>query len=252
MKTKWIVLLLALAAGGLPAPASAAAGAGDEDAGFELTFSHYVEPLFPQSIKYDGITEGFAEIVVDINEDGTIADWLPIKTNHPQFVRTIEYVIDEWRFNPPLKDGQPIPVVQRFTFNFSHEGIVLISGNLNEAYLGRLTREFALYRMVVGIKELDGIPEPVEIVRPLINPEIPEGERAGSVVVKFFIDKQGKVRIPVVKEINGHRGLAESAYIAIQQWKFKPPTLHGQPVAAEVQQPFFFKETPTPQPQVRD
>jgi len=247
MKTNY--LLLALVALGAAFPT---ANARTEENMNNLSFRRYQEPLFPNVLKVDGITAGFVEILVDINEDGSIADWLPVRASHPQFLRSIEYAIDEWAFDPPVIDGKPAPVVQRFTFNFSHEGIVLISGNLTEVFLNRLTRDHQLYNFVVSMKELDQIPEPIAIVRPLINPDIPLEERQGTVVVQFFIDREGKVRIPVVKQMAAHRGLAQAAFAAIQQWKFKPPTVHGQPVVVEVQQAFHFKDPIDQQTQVRD
>ena len=57
----------------------------------------------------------------------------------------------------------------------------------------------------------------------------------------FYIDETGKVRIPVVEEYDGHRGIVDAAYNAIRQWEFKPPTVKGKPVTVRVEQPFEFK-----------
>ncbi len=76
------------------------------------------------------------------------------------------------------------------------------------------------------------VTQPVKIHTPM--PSYPERARIpriqGEVVVQAIVDKNGDVTD--VKLIKGlPLGLSEAAIGAIQQWKFKPATLNGKPVA---------------------
>ena len=61
-----------------------------------------------------------------------------------------------------------------------------------------------------------------------------------DIVIEFFIDEAGNVRLPVVTDIDGPIELAKSAYLAITSWKFEPPMIYGKPVATRARQPFYF------------
>ena len=244
MKTKWMPLILAaccLAGLVVESPART-----NED---QIGFQHFEEPIFPVVLKAEGIYSGFAEIIVDINEDGTVADWLPIRCNHPYFIDSVGYVVDDWIFEPKMENGEPVPAVRYLTINFSHEGIVLYSGNLTDMYLNRLTRDHQVFNEVAKLSELDQLPEPIHIVPPRLPSDIPKEELTGEVTVTFFIDEEGKVRIPIVTDINAHLGLAGAAYHAIKDWRFKAPMVHGEKVVVKARQPFHFEP---PEVEVQD
>ena len=204
------------------------------------SFKHYVEPWITRA-PFEPTKEGDLRMVIDINEDGTIADWLVIRAYHKDFEDAIRRVIDDWTFHPATQDGKPIPIVMELMFNFSKRGTSLVEGNLTDLYLSRLPSMHQDYAPVRGFRELDKLPEPVKIVRPGLNPEIPKNQRIGRVVVGFYIDETGKVRIPIIEKYEGHRAIADAAYNAILQWEFKPPTVKGKPVCVRVEQPFQFK-----------
>jgi len=204
------------------------------------SFKKYVEPWLTRA-PFEASKEGDLRMVIDINEDGTVADWLVIRSFDQDFVDAIRRVIDEWTFNPATLGGKPIPIVMELMFNFSKRGTSLVEGNLTELYLERLPNMHKDLNFVRSFTELDKLPEPVKIVRPVVNPDIPAEQRTGRVVVGFYIDETGKVRIPIVEEYEGHRAIVDAAYTAIRQWEFMPPTVKGKPVTVRVEQPFEFK-----------
>ena len=207
------------------------------------TFKHYEEPWLLRA-PFEPVKEGELHMFLDINEDGTVADWMITRAYHEDLVKSVNRVVEEWTFNPATMDGKPIPVVKELVFTFSKRGASLVEGNLMDIYLERLPYLHRDHIIVRNFEELDRLPEPIDIVRPVIDNNIPPAERIGNAVVSFFIDETGKVRIPVVESYEGHRGLADSAYNAILQWKFKPPTISGRPVVVRVSQPFDFKPSP--------
>jgi TonB family protein len=61
----------------------------------------------------------------------------------------------------------------------------------------------------------------------------------GVVVVRFYIDEEGNVRLPsVTGQADGY--LVEQALTAVREWKFAPVTSGGQPVLVAAQQEFNF------------
>jgi TonB family protein len=61
----------------------------------------------------------------------------------------------------------------------------------------------------------------------------------GTVIVDFFIDENGKLRMPAIQRAD-HDELASLAVAAMLQWKFEPPTRQGVPVLVRAKQVFHF------------
>jgi protein TonB len=73
-------------------------------------------------------------------------------------------------------------------------------------------------------------PVVVNRVEPIYTETARAGRVSGIVIVEAIIDKQGNVdAAKVVKTLP--MGLSEAAVRAVRQWKFKPGTLNGEPVA---------------------
>jgi TonB family protein len=70
-----------------------------------------------------------------------------------------------------------------------------------------------------------------------VAPVYPESARQnrvqGTVVFGAVIDKNG--RIAELKPVSGPKELIPAAMGAVQQWRYKPYFLEGQPVAVETQ-----------------
>lgn len=205
------------------------------------SFVKYLEPIFPPGLKFDGITDGHVELIIDINEDGTVADWIPLRSTHRLLTESVGRAMKKWKFKPAMIDGEPVPVAQKLLFNFDHSGTVLISGtglDLHMRWIRELGRQDD--RLAFELPDLDQLPEPMEIVKPLLPLSLADNKDPATVMVTFYIDQQGNVRIPVATEWEVDLLFAQSAIHAITQWKFKPPTVKGRPVVVRAIQPFHF------------
>lgn len=200
----------------------------------------FVDPSYPLALPMEGIVEGTVEIIVDINDDGTLADWLPVYTTRPQFLKEVARVIDQWIFNPALKNGQPVPIVQRYILYFEYNGMMELSGPAAVAAFYNLSTRDSNGRQMVDLSELDKLPEPKHIVQPFRQMDDPNNEWVGTVEITFFIDTEGKVRLPVVTALDGNEIIGHSAYHAIKQWRFDPPIYNGKPITAKASQVFLF------------
>lgn len=96
----------------------------------------------------------------------------------------------------------------------------------------------------VSILPAPAAEQPIPVGGAVLKPEIIPGTRiapryteaarrtrlSGTVVLEAIIDKQGNVTaVRVLQPLR--MGLDQEAVRAVQQWKFRPATLHGKPVA---------------------
>jgi TonB family protein len=79
-------------------------------------------------------------------------------------------------------------------------------------------------------------------VNPVYPNQLAKGG-GGRVSVGFYIDEQGRVRMPSVSiETNeANEELAAAAVTAVSQWQFETPTCKSRPVLVLAQQEFSFK-----------
>jgi len=206
-----------------------------------VKFEKFVSPIYPYGLTFEGVVDGDVEIAVDINKDGTIDDWFPLRSSHVKFTREIGRVIDQWVFKPILKDGVAIPMVLHMSFHFTFQGVIsLTAGDLSHLFFNPSTGGSEKDRLVFNLSELDRIPTPIEVAQPKgvlgLDPEA----AVGRVMIEFIIDTEGNVRLPVVREIEGPIELAYTAFDSISSWKFEPPVRNNRIVSARVRQSFVF------------
>lgn len=205
-----------------------------------LKVTRQVPALYPPPLSREGVTKGKTAIICSIDGEGEITDMMPLAYTHLGFYEAAARALQQWEFEPARSGGQTHPVVQVFTFSFEAGGdVVDINGADNMAlFISQLSRSGSTYQ-VSKLAELDAIPTPVELVSPLYPESYVGSGIEGEVVVEFYIDENGAVRLPAILEQNGI-DFAASAVEAVLQWKFEPPMRNGRPVTAVVMQQFHF------------
>jgi TonB family protein len=198
---------------------------------------------FPGSAMMRGVGAGRATVAVQVDERGKPIDFLVVSHTYPAFgdalldhVRTLSYQPARWK-------KQPIPSRVDIAYQFEVPTVVSVidsSLRLSESVTGVKPAFQALTE-----KHLDRELEFTHAVLPLLPEEFsPPDEKPVRVFVTFFIDEQGRVRIPNV-ESAAHGALIPHAVRAVQQWTFKPPTAKGAPVLVFVGRPVrFLPRTP--------
>jgi TonB family protein len=197
-------------------------------------------PAFPPTLIARGITKGVVRVVVRITPDGNLDDWLVTAYSHGTLANLAVNSLKRWRFVPARYYGEPITAQSEILFNFRVDGVV-ISQNLIEHFLehARARDEPPFIYEPSTLRELDRIPTPVHVVSPAYSKEMAEQGLRGEVTIDFYIDEQGRVRLPVVGR-NQPPELAALAIEAVSQWVFEPPTRRGQPVLVQARQRFDF------------
>ena len=89
-------------------------------------------------------------------------------------------------------------------------------------------------RRQAGFASIGGLPPaPITRVEPGYSEEARLAKLQGTVKIALIVDAEGNPKDPVVIGSLG-LGLDEKAVEAVKQWKFRPATVGGKPVAAKV------------------
>jgi TonB family protein len=229
LRIPWVGMLAALAAGGWSSTY----------ARDNLKLVALSEPVmrFPQKTQNDGIYSGDVRLVVSIKEDGRIGDWLMVGYTHDGLAAVVREALPKYRFQPILRDGKPTVVRVGLTFNFTVSGLVISQTPLDTLQARFRATQKGPYtsHLVQAASELDS---PVALRRSVQPMNVRDG---GHVILDFYIDESGRVRMPAIKSTD-RPDLAEAAAEALLQWEFAPPRRGGQPAIVRASQQFYFPE----------
>ncbi len=203
------------------------------------------EPGYPLSMVAAGIKSGAASIAVAIDDNGKVTDTLVTAYTHPDFAKSALTALKSWKFEPARVHGAPRNSKADLTFRFEVEGVVVVSMTaLSTSDLIRFKiAPNSMAYSACSLGQLDRIPTPKKVVKPVYPAQLARSSRGGRVSVDFYIDEEGHVRIPSVsKETNeANEELAGVAVTTVAQWEFEPPTSKGRAVLVLAKQDFDFK-----------
>lgn len=203
------------------------------------------EAVYPSSLVSVGLKSGSASVAIAVDDAGHLTDYLVTAYTHPAFADSAVAALKKWTFEPAMIHGFPRNSKSDLTFRFQMEGVVVVtmtSLSYGEMLHLKLAPGSYAYRACT-LGELDHIPIPTKIVNPVYQDKLARSSRGGHVLVSFYIDEQGHVRMPSVsKETNdANEELAALAVTAVSQWQFDPPMWKGRPVLVAAQQDIHFK-----------
>lgn len=239
MKTNLPFILLAAAVASLTATGHAQSTTTPKALVEDLRIDHYVEPTFPGQFRNRGVSEGYAQVQVLVAADGTLLETFVSTYSHKEFADSAETALRSWTFRPA---ADPTSLPQRFNLriNFRREGMMIIQGNFEEtvnAYLGHKDRGASVN--LCKLRDLDATPEPVNLVVPEYPAELKKQNVEGAAAISFFIDEEGKIRVPVVSGASRPE-FATAALEAVKQWTFNPPLRRGHATRVFAVQEFSF------------
>ncbi len=212
----------------------------------EFSIHESKDPIFPNGLRSRGFTEGNATFAIYVNQYGELEDYLLLEASHIDFANAVERVINDWNYSVPLVDGEVAAIASKINVKFERgKGIVyetigfepMLSEFLNHKRTNDNYRVFTL-------DELDSIPIPNHIEKPSFHVDMLEEREIVNAVFEFYIDTEGNVRIPTLREADDQvdERLLIIAQEALLQWKFDPPMRKNKSVVARAAQPFRFKK----------
>ena len=184
--------------------------------------------------------------MIMVESDGKLRDWMVTGYSHPLFAKEALDSLPTWKYEPATFHGQPISTRTELHFQFKREGIIrVIPGDVESARrMAKDRRRDAFWQRVCEVQELDAVPEAVVEVMPeppdMLGAVLPEGR----VVVDYFIDPEGKVRMPLIVR-SDDEAFSAAVLLAITEWRYEPPKKQGVPVMTRVWRQFDFKPAQT-------
>jgi periplasmic protein TonB len=200
-----------------------------------------VEPIFPYQLQQLSVTSGEARVVINVDASGKLSEWLVIGYTMPEFADVAVKALKQWRFEPARLRGEPVGTTVELVFHYESQGTLVVSQTATDNVTARLLQLMAgsyVYKPC-SLRDLDKIPTPIYTVSPAYPHELADKGVKGKVVIGFYIDETGAVRMPSGSVQDDDR-LSGLALAALRQWKFEPPTRGGKPVLVAAQQTFNF------------
>jgi TonB family protein len=198
-----------------------------------------VAPQFPAQLERVGVSSGSVKLVIKVDKTGKLEDLLLTEYTQRPFADEAIKAVSQWTFAPALIETEPVGWVREINLYFRRDGLSVVSVAAEEIPSPfRLTAhgDEAIEYHACSLRDLDRIPVPLHVVAPTasLRPD------AGDVTVDFYIDEEGRVRIPVARATSDV-AFANAAADAVSQWQFEPPTSKGKPVLVHAVQIFTTK-----------
>ena len=198
---------------------------------------------FPETLAREGVNEGEVRVVLNVDADGRLADYLVTGYTHRELADAWVGGVRNWSFEPAQQRGQPVGLRGEVVFAFQARGMVVSLTPMDTIAVStnRLISP-SLTSVVCRPSELD---EPVRALH-VVQPQHPGNAVASppprpTVLIDFYVDETGRPRRPVVVRAP-HELYASASVVALMQWRFNPPARRGRPMIVRATQLFTFPE----------
>lgn len=189
-------------------------------------------PGFPVELMNQPVYRGFALVGCTVAADGSVAEAWALQASHRAFAEAAEQAIGQWRYAPAdganQREETPLRVdIVRVDF----------------ALTGTVISQTQLEASRAAFPDDDGLLPPLHM-KPLAKDNVPArlagrppgaiaGTGKGEALLEFFIDSEGRVRLPVVLNASGP-AQAEAALAAVRGWRFEAPRVEAKPASVRV------------------
>jgi TonB family protein len=235
---KFSFLITWLFLGILPAAAATnpfAPHAADADLGIAIDQVGVL--AFPSIMIQSGVYSGEVHAAISVDQDGKLTDFLLVRYTEEAFAEAARAAIKRWKYEPALVHGRPQSSRADVIFSFRDQGVFVQSlpGAAERQIIENLRQGRFAYQ-ACQLRDLDRIPTPVHVVSPSFNGDT----HKRTVVVGFYIDEEGNVRLPSVSRESADDYFAAAAVKAVEQWRFEPPVRKSRPALVYAEQEFNF------------
>ncbi len=188
----------------------------------------YADPIYPRDAFVAG-ESGEAEVAFTVTRSGSVKDVVVNSASTPDFGAALAAVLPLWSFTPANVSGEgwvDSRLIMHHTFSAPSADAE------SEQADARLAALLAPDGPGVGsAKGLD------ERIRPLFRvgviPPADLAEGPAKATIEFIIDRDGRARLPRVRE-SSSESFGWAAATSVAQWLFNRPTRNGEPVEVRV------------------
>jgi TonB family protein len=222
------------------------ANAGDSTKLEAIKTSKAIYPYEAREQKLQG--EVIVKILVSETGDVETAEAV---SGDPIFGKAAMDAVRKWKFKPFIKDGKPVKVSTKLPFDFAFNDKIMengVSADRTTTTDTKTPKSPVLASSGPTGSSADASGSPPNRVRvssgvsrgllirqvaPVYPDEARRARIQGTVILAAVISKEG--RIADLRLISGPKELAQAAIGAVQQWKYQPYMLLGNPVEVETQ-----------------
>jgi len=206
-------------------------------------------PVYPRQAAEKEL-QGEVWIKLLISETGDVETTETVSGN-PILAKAAAEAMIKWKFKPFIKDGKAVKVSTKLPFDFALEGHVSDPRrppvpDLAAAPVSRTQTEAGppgampspspgspTDRPPIKLRVSQGVMDSniVHRVEPVYPPEARRNHIQGTVLLQATIGRDGRIRN--LRLISGPPELTEASVGAIEQWRYRPYTLNGEPVEVD-------------------
>jgi hypothetical protein len=205
--------------------------------------------MIPHSVKHLQIPNPNVIFHVVVDADGSLIDYLAIEATHHELLQKAEEKLQKAHFEAARYKGEAIRGKLAVAVSFFDPEQRAWKSGMTGAPMGGSVSDGVKRRMYERSKDIEVYKEsqPAELDQPLrlIKSQLclvhPPGQpmEQGRVVVEYFVDRMGNIRMPKVLESDSEY-LTKSALLTLEASQFEPPVRNGRPTFVKVRQPFNF------------
>lgn len=199
-------------------------------------------PAYPQELEDTG-QSGQAVIALTITPGGRVAETRVQEADHPAFGRAALAVLDQWRFEPARRDGEPIaqrvelpfqfraPLDQQFNAMIGRKVFQHLPADteiVEESQLKRRLRQNHSSMLKPGVAmtlTTLGKLNSIRHVPPVLPPSLRDREFDDVITVRCLVAPDGSVINPELEEMPKTAELAGPALLSAAAIRFHPPRL---------------------------
>lgn len=210
----------------------------------KLIVKHAERAAYPYQAEVDG-RQGQVLVKMHIDETGNVTSAEALSGDE-LFRQPALKAAKKWKFEPYFRGGKAVPVSTTIPFDFAFRGSVKDEPEaLTTPNIGSKPSESTQDNASGATQGSPPLPTRVRIsqgvsqrlllhkVNPTYPPEAKYKGISGSVVLQAVIGKDGTIR--ALHAVSGPRELVQSATDAVQQWRYRPYMLKGEPVEVDTQ-----------------
>lgn len=208
-----------------------------------------LETVIPASVKHLQISNPVVIFHVVVDVDGSVSDYLAVEATHHELLAKAEERLQKARFTPARLNGEPVRGKLAVGVGFYDPEQRAWRSGMAQAPMGGSVSDGVKRRFYERAKDAEVYKEsqPAELDQPLrlIKSQLclvhPPGQpmEQGRVVVEYYVDRNGKIRLPKVLESDSEY-LTKSALLTLEASLFEAPVRNGRPTFVKVRQPFNF------------
>jgi TonB family protein len=193
-----------------------------------------VQPIYPVIARQKGM-QGRVVMDVIVAPDGKVKEIQPI-SGEPVLADAFKNALKKWRFEPQTRGGEAVPFITRVAMTFGYEGTVtdVKEPAPTSPMVAATSAQPAGGATPVPVPEVVRISSGVASgnlirkVQPIYPPDARSARIGGSVIIDARIGKDGLIHDLTL--VSGPPELTKAAMGAVEQWRYRPYLLNGNPV----------------------